>query len=315
MPFISSNPIQKSAIAGLTLLVLAGVCTAGLSAREEATHSAAGAVSSSLPLSFEPNRGQSEDGVQFVARGPGYAVYLSEDGLSFRFSSASEISGGTKPSLAIRLAGQKRSKAHMLGMDERPSKSSYYSGSDPKKWVTDIPNFSRVERRGVYEGIDASYRGSQGQLECEFRIAPHANPGIIALEIIGARNLRLSAEGDIVFTVADVEMQFSRPAAYQEVNGARHGIASSYRMKGNFISIAVGTYDPRKTLVVNPVLSYSGFLKLQDANSVPAALPDPARSFAIELDSSVRSKNYLSVAIQKSFTKYIQEQYASSHSH
>jgi hypothetical protein len=319
MPLIILNPLQKSAVAGLALWALAGFCTAGLSAREEGAHSGEGTVSSTLPLSFEPNRGQSEDGVQFVARGPGYALYLREDGPSFRFYSATEISGGAKPSLAIKLAGRKRSKAHMLGLDEQPSKSSYYWGSDPQKWLTDIPNFSRVERRGVYEGIDASYRGSQGQLECEFKIAPHANPGTIALEIMGARNLRLSPQGDIVFTVADVEMRLHSPTAHQELNGVRQAVASHYRVKENLISIIVGTYDVAKTLVVDPILSYSGFLKLHDANSIPAAPSFPVEPFAIELDSSKRTNASLAVAIHKSathksFTKYIQEQYGFSNS-
>ena len=318
MPFVTLNPLRKSAVAGLSLLALAGFCTAGLPARGKGVRSGEGALTSSLPLSFEPNRGQSEDGVQFVARGPGYALYLNQDGPSFQFSSAVGTSAArTKPSLAIKLAGVKRSKATMLGLDEQPSKSSYYSGSDPKKWVTDIPNFSRVERRGVYDGIDASYHGSQGQLECEFRIAPRANPGTIALEIMGGRKLRLSTQGDIVFTVADVEMWLHRPTAHQEANGARRAVASHYRLKGSLISIIVGTYDAAKTLVVDPILSYSEFLKLQDANSVLARPVEPS---ATELGWSKQTTASLAVAIHKSaiqpsLTQYTQEQYAFSNSH
>ena len=325
MRLVTLKPLQKSAVAVLSLLALGAFCS-GLLARGEGGRPGEGAFSSSLPLSFEPNRGQSEDDVQFVARGPGYALYLNEDGPSFQFSSTAGTSAGrTKPSLALRLAGVKRSKATMLGLDQQPSKSSYYSGSDPKKWVTDIPNFSRVERRGVYEGIDASYHGSQGQLECEFKIAPRANPGTIALEIMGGRNLRLFPRGDIVFTVADVEMRLHRPTAHQEVKGARKAVAAHYRLKGNLISIVVGTYDAAKTLIVDPILSYSGFLKLQDANSVLAVPSFAVKSFAIELDSPKRTTPSLTVAMhrsviqqsatQPSFTKYLQEQYAISNSH
>ena len=302
MPSVTLNPLQVSAAAVLSLLALAGICAASLSGRGAGARSGEGTLSSTLPLSFEPNRGQSsEDGVQFVARGPGYVLHLNEDGPSFQFTSATRISGAwTKPSLALKLVGVKKSKATMLGLDEQPSKSSYYSGSDPKKWVTDIPNFSRVERHGVYKGIDASYHGSQGQLECEFKIAPRANPGTIVLEIMGGRNLWLSTRGDIVFTVEDVEMRLHRPTAHQDVKGARQAIASHYHLKGNLISVIVGTYDAAKPLIVDPILSYLEFLKLQGANSVPSAPSFPAESFTIEHDSSKRTTASLAMAIYKS---------------
>jgi predicted DNA-binding protein (UPF0251 family) len=324
MPYMTLNPLQKATVAGLSLLALGVFCTAGLLAPGDGARSGEGTPSSSLPLSFEPNRGQSEDGVQFVARGPGYALYLNEDGPSFQFSSATETSEPrTELSLALKLAGVRKSKAIMLGLDEQPSKSSYYSGSDPKKWVTDIPNFSRVERRGAYEGVDVSYHGSQGQLECEFKVAPRANPGAIALKIMGGRNLRLSTRGDIVFTVADVEMRLHRPTAQQEVKGARQAVASHYRLKGNLIYIVVGAYDAATTLIIDPILSYSGFLKLQDANSFPAAPSFAVESFATELDSSKRTTSSSAIhrsviqqsVTQPSFTKHLQEQYAISNSH
>src|SRR5215471_20912167 len=34
---------------------------------------------SKQPLSFEPNRGQTDPRVQFVSRGPGYTVYLTKE--------------------------------------------------------------------------------------------------------------------------------------------------------------------------------------------------------------------------------------------
>jgi hypothetical protein len=267
-----------------------------------------------LPLSFEPNRGQSDNAAQFVARGPGYTLYLNEEGSSFQWSSAPGKSAGkVEPRFAVKFAGQKKSKSNLLGLDEQPSQSSYFTGSDPKKWLTGIPNFRRVARRGVYDGIDVTYHGSQGQLECEFKIAPHADPASISLEIIGARGLHKDPQGDVVFTVANVAMRLHRPTAYQRANGASHAVASHYLVRGNFITVRVGAYDPGKLLFLNPVLSYSGLLKLQDAISVPAKPLHPEESLLRH--PAFPSSHLWSVAIDRSATqqlstKPIQEQHA-----
>jgi hypothetical protein len=266
------DKLRNFAGLSLAVLVLTAVAVVGSATPESGTDSTKGPPTADLPLSFEPNQGQSEDGVRFMARGPGYVLYLDEEGSSFQVSSATVSAGRREPFFAIKLAGGKKSKAEMFGLDEQLSKSSYFTGPDPKKWHTGIPNFRRVARRGIYQGIEITYRGSQRQLECEFKVAPHANPGNIALEIVGASQLRRDAQGDVVFTVANVQMRLHRPAAHQEANGTTQAIASRYFIKGNLITLLVGTYDPRRILYITPVLSYSGFLK-QDATAFPTKGP------------------------------------------
>jgi hypothetical protein len=224
-----------------------------------------------LPLSFEPNRGQSRGGVRFVARGPGYTLYLTEEGSSFQFATAQEqVSDRSASEFSIKLAGQRKSRSALIGLDEQPSKSSYFTGPDPAKWLTGIPNFSRVRRRGIYEGIDATYYGSHGQFECEFTIAPHAKPDSIALEILGARHIRKDRRGDIVFNVANVEMRLQKPISRQDVRGSRRVIPSDYVVSKNLLTLRLGRYDTGKILVIDPVLSYSGYLKQKDADSLTA---------------------------------------------
>jgi len=231
-------------------------------------HPADGSSSLDLPLTFEPNRGQSEKGVQFVARGPGYTLYLNGDGSSFHFSSAAARATNRKRSpLFMKLVGQKKSDSALMGFDERPSKSSYFIGSDPKKWFTGIPNFGRVSQREIYEGIDVIYHGSQGQLEYEFKVAPHAQPETITIAILGADHVHRNSQGDVLFSVANAEMHLQRPSAYQEVNGVVQPVASQYIVRKNSLSFKVGKYDSSRQLVIRPVLSYSGYLKLQDASS------------------------------------------------
>src|SRR5579883_1925632 len=41
--------------------------------------SKARATMAKMPLSFEPNRGQTDPRVQYISRGPGYAVFFTKD--------------------------------------------------------------------------------------------------------------------------------------------------------------------------------------------------------------------------------------------
>jgi hypothetical protein len=93
------------------------------------------------------------------------------------------------------------------GLDRLPGISNYFIGNDPKKWHTNIPNYSRVQYHNVYPGIDLVYYGNQGQLEYDLVVAPGADPRVIKLAYEGVDSKRLNAEGDLVFQVAGTEIR------------------------------------------------------------------------------------------------------------
>ena len=86
----------------------------------------------------------------------------------------------------------------MLGVDELPSKSNYFIGNDPKQWHTNVPNYSAVKYNGIYPGVDAVFHGDNRRFEFDFDIAAGADPRSIALEVDGARGMRLNRAGDVV---------------------------------------------------------------------------------------------------------------------
>src|SRR5262249_38106930 len=49
----------------------------GLPGPQGATTTSASVASDQLPMSFEPNRGQTDARVDFLARGPGYTAFLA----------------------------------------------------------------------------------------------------------------------------------------------------------------------------------------------------------------------------------------------
>jgi hypothetical protein len=150
--------------------------------------------SAKLPLSFEPNLGQADPRVKFLARGPGYTLFLTEDeaalvlqkpGVRIAFPFTPTLSPKLPPPslLGLKLLGA-NFDGKAAGIDELPGKTNYFIGNDPKKWRSNVPTYARVRYENVYPGVDVEYYGNQGgQLECDFVVAPGADPGTIALEI------------------------------------------------------------------------------------------------------------------------------------
>ena len=150
-----------------------------------------------LPLSFEANRGQTDSQVKFLARGRGYALFLTptEAVLSLakpRAQARAETSATSSPEasgtvLAMQLAGA-NPEPRVSGKDALPGRVNYFRGKDPAHWHTQIPTYAKVAYEGIYPGVDLVYHGNQGQLEYDFVLAPGADPGALKLVFRGTES-------------------------------------------------------------------------------------------------------------------------------
>ena len=210
---------------------------------------------------FEPNRGQSRAGVQFLSRGRGYALFLTpEESVLVLRRGASQKEAASTATLRMKLSGASKSPT-LRGDDPLRSVSNYLIGSDPKKWRRSVPNFQKVRYQGVYRGIDLVYYGSNGSLEYDFELAPGANPNQIALAIEGAESATIDRSGDLVLQFAGGEVRWRKPVSYQLAGGVRVPVESEYRrLPGGKFGFRVGRYDRTKPLVIDPFLFYSTYL-------------------------------------------------------
>src|SRR5260370_111684 len=147
------------------------------------------------------------------------------------------------------------------GLDALPWKTNYYIGNDPAQWHTDILTYGRVKYGNVWPGIDLAYHGKERQLEYDFIVAPHANPGIIKLGFKGARKLRFDRHGDLVLQLTGGELRTHKPVAYPEVDGVKSPVTASYVINSrNKVAFRLGAYDPSRALVIDPTVVYSTYL-------------------------------------------------------
>ena len=227
-----------------------------------------------LPLSFEPNEGQTNSQVEFLSRGRGYTLFLTatEAVLSLRKHAAPKTSVAPKANrgeasedtsgavLRMKLVGANPSPL-VTGLEELPGKSHYLIGSDPAKWRTNVPTYAKVKYENVYPGVDLVYYGNPGQLEYDLIVAPGSDPEAIYLAFWGGDELEMDVQGDLVLHAGDGQIRLQKPLVYQETDGIRQEIPAAYVLNARRqVGFEVGTYDADKPLIIDPVLSYSTYL-------------------------------------------------------
>jgi uncharacterized repeat protein (TIGR01451 family) len=218
-----------------------------------------------LPLAFEPNHGQTDQQVKFLARGNRYIVFLTANEAVLRLKDRTALTVGADSAvveavLRIKLAGA-NPNAVISGSNLLPAISNYLDMKDRRAWLTNIPNYAAVDYKRVLPGIDLRYYGNRQELEYDIVVAPHSDSKKLLLQFEGADQLRVDERGDLIIQTAAGELRQSRPYAYQVENGIRQEIATKYIIQDRrHVRIQVGTYDPGRELVIDPVLRYSTYL-------------------------------------------------------
>jgi Domain of unknown function DUF11/Beta-propeller repeat len=267
---------MKAALLAVVIMASAGIAfrvaatrSFGQAAQLPAAHAPISATTVSLPLYFEPNQGQTDPQVEYLARGVGYGLFLTANESVLNLQRpATKDQPATASVIRMQLEGASAA-ARIQAAQPLPGKSSYFIGNDPSKWVRNVPQFGRVEYQSVYPGIDLVYYGNDHQLEYDFRIAPGADANQIALNFQGA-SARVDS-GDLVVATNGGDVRFHAPHIYQSSANQQAGdqssasqqtdIAGGFRLlAANKIGFTVGPYDHSRELVIDPVLNYSTYL-------------------------------------------------------
>ncbi|MBI4601214.1 MAG: SBBP repeat-containing protein [Planctomycetes bacterium] len=256
----------------------------------------------SRPLAFEPNRGQTDPRVAFLARGSAYAIFLSATeavlvlhgpgtAVSARAAARRLERGGPRPLsseparvIRMKLLGANPA-ARPEGLDELPGRVHHLIGRDPTRWRRDIPTYSRARFDGVYSGVDVVYYGAREGLELDLIVHPGADPGVIALELEGADGVEVDELGEVVLALGSSRLRVVIPRVQEEdagegdesPRGATREVPGRFvRREDGRIGIAVGAYDRARTLRIDPGILYATYLGGSGNDSGEAIAVDKA---------------------------------------
>ncbi|MBL7946884.1 MAG: gliding motility-associated C-terminal domain-containing protein [Flavobacteriales bacterium] len=135
---------------------------------------------------------------------------------------------------------------------------NFFIGNDPARWGTRCGVFGEVTLRDVWPGIDLHIDGRSG-LKYEFRLDPGVDPNVVRMWYEGHEGLFIR-EGRLMVKTSVGDVAEEAPVTFYGDDGARHGIASAFRVKGDRVTFAFpeGT-DPERPLVIDPTLSFASY--------------------------------------------------------
>jgi hypothetical protein len=224
-----------------------------------------------LPFSFEPNLGQTDPRVKFLARSRGMTLFVT---------STEAVFLTTRCAVRMRLVGAS-SAAEIQGVDPLPGRSHSFVGRDPGRWRVNAPTYARVRSRDVYRGIDLVYYGTEDrQLEYDFVVAPGADPRAIRLAFDGVDRLQLDDNGDLVLRVGETRLRLGKPLVYQMSAEGRRSISGAWTLDdANTVRFRLGSYDRSEMLVIDPTVALATY--------VGGSAADQAFGTALGSDGSV----------------------------
>jgi hypothetical protein len=232
-----------------------------------------------LPLIFEPNQGQADRSVRFLAHGVGYGLYLDSAGAVLAVPTASAKSAPRVAALRMKLVDP-NPQAVLSRTGQLPGHSNYFIGNDPHKWHRNIPQFSGVRYQNIYPGIDLVFYGNGGQLEYDFQVAPGADASRAQMEFDGATGLKLS-HGDLILNPSsDGRVLFHAPHIYQRIGDREQSVSGGFALLGgNRAGFEIGPYDHSRELIIDPVPEIESYFGGSGSDTFPSIAVDPSGTF------------------------------------
>ena len=159
-----------------------------------------------------------------------------------------------------------------------PTYNNYFIGNDKNKWAGDCKIYNAVTYKNIYPNIDIRYYSTQNSLKYDFIVHPGGNPANIAIQYDAVKSLSLKNEDLIIgTTIGDVKEM--APYAYQiNVNTSKE-INTKFVVKNNVVKFNIENYNKNATLIIDPQLIFSSFVRSTTDNWGYTATPGFDGSF------------------------------------
>ena len=257
-------------------------------------------------IPFVPNEGQMDDSIKFYAKTFMGTVSITERGdLVYSAPSSLPARAWQADKLPACPAGRRTPNfftfKEQLGSgmikDIKPGKESKtkvstFHGSDPRKWKSGLKTYEEVSLGEAYPGIEVKLRAYGNNVEKLFYVKPGADPEQIKIRIEGIippnpplakggvggiwseGGLRINESGELEMETEAGRTRFTKPVAYQEIDGKRKEVKVAYNIQKSesslqvpeensairnphsafMYSFNVGPYDKERPLVIDPLL-------------------------------------------------------------
>ena len=242
---MNQNYSRSSSVLVWTILVCASALVTPTAAAE--TSSSFG----NTPLSFEPNQGQWTKEASFGTHAQGFSALFHGPDVVYSLQADER-----QARIATRWIGA--AKKQLNAVDKLPGTANYYVGNDESRWISGLPTYRRSKATAIYPGVDLVYYGHGQQLEYDLVVAPGTDTSRVMLAFEGGRST-LDEHGNLILTTNAGQFIQHRPVAYQPAaGGERTPVDAKYMIgKRGEVTLALGKYDRRRELVIDPTIAWA----------------------------------------------------------
>lgn len=250
------------------------------------------------PVRFTENRGQITDAagdvrpdILYKAESKGVSLYFTRQGVSYVFSriegdmarylrhdcvlhqhgdegedhhSASEGPPAESPvtrlyRMDLELVG---SNPHVEVVADAPDSDlqNFYLGHQPAG-ITGVRSFRKLIYRDVYPNIDLVINATEHGTKSDFVVRPGGRVADIRFRYVASDRVEITPKGTLRVSNPLGSIEESAPYVYQGESGRpnERKVRASFKLKDGLLGFSLGTYDPSRTLVIDPQLIWSTF--------------------------------------------------------
>ncbi len=185
----------------------------------------------SIQIPFIENDGQVDRRVAFYANTFGGCVFVTKTGeIVYQSYAPYALEGDTHTSRGMALkewfVGGKFQEVKGEGVSA--IKAHSFRGNDPSGWKANVSTYETVCLGEVFPGIGLKLKAYGNNVEKLFFVKPGINPEVIRLGLDGADGLAVNITGELEVKTGLGPMTFTKPVAYQEIDGKRVEVDVEY---------------------------------------------------------------------------------------
>lgn len=122
--------------------------------------------------------------------------------------------------------------SEIKGEGASTTKVNYFIGNNSSKWKSNISTYELADFGEVYRGIGLKLRAYGNNVEKLFFVRPEVDPEKIKIRLKGAEEIQVTNTGELEVKTRLGLVRFTKPIAYQEINGKRSEVAVEYNIHG-----------------------------------------------------------------------------------
>ena len=142
------------------------------------------------------------------------------------------------------------------GLDRSNTKVNFFIGSDKTYWDSSMETFNSVELNKPNAPVHVLIRAVNNNIEKIFNIKPNIPLSAIKVKLTGVEQISVNDDGELTVNSQGEEIKFSKPKAYQFINGEKIFYNAEYRIySDNRYGFVVKNYSKNYPLYIDPLLS------------------------------------------------------------